>query len=71
MGIARGSIKNLAHLNHEVAKNGFASVRPGPQFAGTSGRSSGYGASRSSVSSSSMGHVSTSSGHVGGGTGHH
>lgn len=49
MGIARGSIENLNHLNRQVAKSGFAEVRPAPQFSTTSpNRSYGYGPSRGS-----------------------
>jgi hypothetical protein len=44
MGIPRGSVSNLGHLNHQVAKNGFAEVRPAPSFASGSGRASGPGA---------------------------
>lgn len=36
MGVARGSLSNLGHLNHQVVKSGFAEVRPTPQFAATS-----------------------------------
>jgi hypothetical protein len=32
LGIARGSVNNLGHLNHQVAKSGFAQVQPAPQF---------------------------------------
>jgi len=78
MGIARGSLGNLGHLNHEVAKAGFAQVHPAPQFAASSPR--GYsrpsygeeGASRSSMAAPSMGHASSSSaGHSSGGGGSH
>jgi hypothetical protein len=79
MGIARGSLGNLNHLNHQVAKSGFAEVRPAPQFSATSPR--GYsrpsygeeGAGRSSTASPSMGHASSSSsGHSSaGGVSHH
>jgi FecR protein len=80
MGIPRGSLNNLNHLNQQVAKSGFAEVRPAPQFASTpAARSSappggfGSGSARTSSSMSpSMGHsapVSHSSG--GGGTVHH
>src|SRR5215469_9067109 len=78
MGIARGSLGNLGHLNHEVAKTGFAQVHPAPQFAASSPR--GYsrpsygeeGASRSSMAVPSMGHASSSSaGHSSGGGGSH
>ena len=44
MGIARGSMEDLRHLNHEVAKNGFARVSSSPQFAGRSAMSSGFSA---------------------------
>lgn len=43
LGIPRGSISNLHHLNGQVTKTGFAQVRPAPQFSGTSPRSSGVG----------------------------
>ena len=69
LGIPRGSLANLRHLNSQVAKNGFAAVRPGPQFAGTSGHSSGSSGGHT-ASSPSMGHVSSSSGHTGGGGTH-
>jgi hypothetical protein len=59
MGIARGSLGNLGHLNHQVAKTGFAEVRPAPQFHNTAparnsgpgiGSGSGMSAPRSSAS---------------------
>jgi hypothetical protein len=73
LGIARGSVGNLSHLNSQVAKNGFAAVHPAPQFATTSGtRSSGFSAPHSAMAGPSMGHASSPSGHAsGGGTGHH
>jgi FecR protein len=43
LGIARGSLDNLRHLNSEVAKRGFAEVRSVPQFTASSGRSVGFG----------------------------
>jgi hypothetical protein len=62
MGIPRGSVNNLNHLNHQVAKTGSAEIRPAPQFAATSpNRSSspgGYAPARSSSMPSSMGHSS-------------
>ena len=84
MGIPRGSVGNLSHLNHQVAKSGFAEVRPTPQFGSTSSRPSGFapssgsGSSRSASSSSSasttsgssIGH-SPSGGHSSGGAPHH
>lgn len=65
MGIARGSLGNLSHLNHQVAKSGFAEVRTGGQFGTSSGmrQPSGYSAPRSSMSSPSVGH-SSSVGHA-------
>jgi len=55
MGVPRGSLSNLSHLNREVVKHGSAEVRPAPQFSASSpSRSSGYsagGAQRSSMSS--------------------
>jgi len=74
MGIPRGSVSNLSHLNHQVAKTGFAEVRPAPQFAASSpnrSSSAGYAPAHSSSMPSSMGH-SASVGHAsGGGTAHH
>jgi FecR protein len=79
MGIARGSIQNLSHLNHQVAKAGFAEVRPAPQFAASSpSRASGFGGTHSSTASSSAGHSapmshasSSSVGHSSGSGSHH
>jgi uncharacterized protein DUF6600/FecR-like protein len=72
MGIPRGSMDNLKSLNHEVAKHGFAEVRPMPQFSASSpNRGGGLGGSRSSMAGSSMGmgHASaSSSGHSSGAT---
>src|SRR5215831_4992452 len=49
MGIPRGSIDNMNHLNHQVVKSGFAEVHPARQFAATpaarssaAARSAGY-----------------------------
>ena len=78
MGIARGSMENLNHLNHQVVKSGFAEVRPAPQFAATPaarssaayGGAEGYAPARGSAgvaSSSSMGHSSAASHSSGGG----
>ncbi len=73
MGIQRGSLQNLHQLNHQVARSGFAEVRPAPQFATTSARNpatvsgnsiSGNSASRSAMSSPSAVHSSASSGHA-------
>jgi len=70
MGIPRGSIGNLSHLNHQVAKTGFAEVRPAPQFSTSSARpSSSYNAPRSTMASPSSGRSSSSS-HAPSGTHH-
>ena len=63
LGIPRGSIDHLGHLNQEVVRHGSAEIRPAPQFGahssgrysagayGAPARSSGYGApSRGSMS---------------------
>ena len=81
MGIPRGSLNNLNHLNHQVVKTGSAEVRSAPPFAATpAGRSSmpSSGPTRSSGSMpSSMGHSAPSMGHStpashgGGGAVHH
>jgi hypothetical protein len=72
MGIPRGSLENLNHLNHQVAKSGFAEVRPSPQFAASTPGNSGYGAPQhSTMSAPSMGHSSSSSGHSSSSGSHH
>jgi len=62
LGIPRGSLENLGHLNRQVAKSGFVEVRPAPPFSTSSTRSPGF----EPLSSSSSGSVGrgTSSGHV-------
>jgi hypothetical protein len=70
MSIPRGSIDGLGHLNHQVAKSGFADLHAMPQFSTTSsGRSFGSGFGSSSMASAS-GHASSSGGHASGGGGH-
>lgn len=69
LDIPRGSLENLNHLNHQVAKNGFAEVRSAPAFAATSRGFSGFDASHGSMGGSSMGHGSIA-GHAGGGGSH-
>jgi hypothetical protein len=68
MGIPRGSLNNMSHLNQQVSKNGSAQVHSAPPFAATPvGRSSpgfagppnsspGYSAPRSPSMGSSAGH---------------
>ena len=74
MGIPRGSLGNLSHLNREVVKTGTVAVRPAPQFSSTSQRSSGFGGSHSSTGSAPSFHgapASHASGaHASGGTHH-
>ena len=65
MGIPRGSVNNLSHLNRQVTKTGVAEVRPAPQFSASSPNMSSPGApsspgrasspSRNSSMPSSMG----------------
>lgn len=64
LGIARGSLDNLRHLNREVSKRGFADVRPSPQFSASSARSTGFGPAFSEASSgTSTGRASAPAGH--------
>jgi len=72
MGIPRGLLANLGHLNHQVAKNGFAEARPAPTFgSGGSGsspnRTSSFGEHSSSTTSTSH---SSSGGHASSGSHH-
>jgi hypothetical protein len=71
MGISRGSLGNLSHLNHQVAKSGSVEVRPAPAFSTTTSRSSSLGSQRSSsaMSAPQAGH-STSSAHASSGSHH-
>lgn len=71
MGIARGSVSNLSHLNHQVAKAGFVEVHPASPFGTNSSRSSGFGSRRSSgaMSAPPVSH-STSSAHASSGSHH-
>ena len=74
MGIPRGSLSGLNHLNHQVAKSGFAEVRSAPQFSTSSGRTSsmtsGFGGHQSATSSPSASHSTASSGHASSGAHH-
>ena len=72
LGIQRGSISNLHHLNGQVAKSGFAEVRPAAQFAATSPRASTMSSPQhSTMSSPSMGHATAGGSHASGGGSHH
>jgi len=66
IGIPRGSVSNLRHMNTQVAKTGFVAVHPAPQFSASSGRTSGFGGGHVSAAPPAMGHASgsTSSGHA-------
>ena len=57
LGIARGSVGDLGHLNKEVAKSGFAHVQSSPQFAAT--RSGGSYSAPSHGAVGTAGHSAT------------
>jgi len=65
MGIARGSLNNMNHLNREVVKTGSAAVRPAPQFsatpAGRAASSPSFGSAPSAGPGSSSGRTSAPS----------
>src|SRR5271166_5526500 len=71
LGIQRGSLSDLRHLNTQVAKTGSIHVEAGPQFAASNpARAGGYGfgAQNEPVTAGGMGHASSSSaGHASGG----
>lgn len=73
LGIARGSVSNLHHLNAQVAKTGSAQVYAAPQFSASSPRAGayGFGGEHAEMSSGGVGHASAASGHASGGSGHH
>lgn len=75
IGIPRGSLDNLHHLNGQVAKTGSVELHAAPQFSATSSRQGGYsdGEGHATSSSGGMGHASApSAGHASGagGSGH-
>ncbi len=71
MGIPRGSLADLNHLNRQVAKSGFAEVRPAPAFSTTSSRpASIFSAPQQGGMSAPPASHSTLSGHSSGGTHH-
>jgi uncharacterized protein DUF6600 len=62
LGISRGSVGNLHHLNSQVAKNGSAEVHAAPQFASSSSAMPGYGQpSHPSMSAAPTVHSSSTS----------
>jgi hypothetical protein len=74
MGIPRGSLSNLQHLNTQVAKakTGSVEVHAAPQFAASSFRAGGYGfeAGNPAIGSAGAGHASAApAGHASGGAG--
>jgi hypothetical protein len=73
LGIQRGSLDNLRHMDHQVAKNGFAEVRPAPQFSTSSSRTSpGFSAPRSGPAPMSAPlSRGSSAGHSSAGASHH
>jgi hypothetical protein len=70
LGVPRGVVSNLGHLNHEVSKSGFAEVRPAPQFGSGSSHAPVFGSPQGGLASSSIGHTA-STGHSSGGGAHH
>ena len=73
LGVARGSLGNLGHLNKQVAKSGFAAVRPSPQFGAARSSGGAYGSSHSGMSGAGGHSAGMSSGgaHSSGGVSHH
>jgi hypothetical protein len=69
LGIPRGSLDNLSHLNHQVAKAGFAEVRMSPPFSTSASKSPEWFEPLSNSTSGTTAH-STSSGHVAAGSHH-
>ena len=67
MGVPRGSLNNMSHLNQQVSKNGFAQVHSAPAFAATPvGRSSaGFGTPHNSSAGFSAPHSSSMGSSVG------
>ena len=70
LGISRGSVGNLHHLNSQVAKNGSAEVHAAPQFASSPSAMPGYGqpahtsmSAAPTIHSSSTSHASSSGHH--------
>lgn len=79
LGVPRGSLRNMNHLNQQVSRNGSAQVRPAPQFSASSpnrgssmGGNSGAGAnaSRGSMATAPAAHSSASAGHSAGSPSH-
>jgi hypothetical protein len=75
LGIARGSVENLHHLNAQVAKTGSVELRPAPQFAATSPRMGSFmynePAAASSAGTARAGAASAGHASAAGASGHH
>jgi len=73
LGISRGSVNNLGHLNNEVAKSGSAQVHPSTQFGAVRSSGAMHVSNTPHSGSSGAGHSSSSgvSHGGGGGGGHH
>jgi hypothetical protein len=71
LGIPRGAVSNLSHVNGQVAKSGFVELRPATSLSGGARSTGAYDSSHAATSSAGMGHAA-SSGHASGGghTGH-
>ena len=70
-GIPRGSISDLGHLNHEVAKNGYVEARTAPQSSTNAARMGDFGPAHGPQTGSPMGHASSAAHASSGGSGHH
>ncbi|MFZ0772874.1 MAG: DUF6600 domain-containing protein [Candidatus Sulfotelmatobacter sp.] len=69
LGIARGSVNNLRHVNEQVAKTGSVHLGPVSQFSASSSHGGGF--SMQPAASGGAGHAgAASSGHASGGGGH-
>jgi hypothetical protein len=74
LGIPRGSLGNLHHLNTQVAKTGSVELHAAPQFSASSSRAAGYGygEEHAAASSGAAGHASSApAAHSSGGTSAH
>jgi hypothetical protein len=70
LGVPRGAVSNLGHLNGQVAKSGAVELRPVPSAAANRSSGSGFGQSRSAPSSPAMSHGTATAAHTSGGHGH-
>jgi len=69
LGIARGSVSNLRHVNEQVEKTGSMRLGPTSQFSASSSHAGGYGyGGQQATVSGGAGHAGTASGHASGGS---